>query len=71
MDDIKRKDLKTLVDSLLLKGLSHSTVHIIRAVISLVLNHAVENEYIERNPLRDLVSKHVKEALKAGRPASQ
>jgi integrase len=60
VDEIKRKDLKTLVDGLLLKGLSHSTVHIIRAVISLVLNYAVEIELIERNPLRDLVSKQVR-----------
>jgi integrase len=60
VDDIKRKDLKTLVDGLLLKGLSHSTVHIVRAVISLVLNYAVEIELIERNPLRDLVSKQIK-----------
>jgi integrase len=60
VDAIKRKDLKTLLDGLLIKGLSHSTVHIIRAVISLVLNYAVEIELIERNPLRDLVSKQIK-----------
>jgi len=57
VDDIKRKDLKQFLDGLLLKGLSQSTVHVIRAVISLVFTYAVEMEMIERNVMRDLVSK--------------
>jgi integrase len=60
IDEIKRKDLKALFDSLLVKGLHPSTVATIRAPIKNILAHAVDSEIIETNPLNDLKVKRAK-----------
>ena len=60
IDEIKRKGLKAFLDNLLIKGLSRSTVALVKAPISGVLSHAVDSEEIESNPLNDLKLKHKK-----------
>ncbi|MBW2610226.1 MAG: site-specific integrase [Deltaproteobacteria bacterium] len=60
LDDLRRKDMKALLDSLLIKGLSHSTVTAIKAPINEVLSHAMDSELIESNPMRDIKTKRIK-----------
>jgi integrase len=76
LDEIKRKDLKALLDELAIngskhksksrkgKGLSSSTLNTIRAPINGVFSHAVDSELIESNPLRELKTKNKGKALK-------
>lgn len=63
LDEIRRKDLKAFLDSLLSKGLHPSTVTVIRAPMSGIFAHAVDSEVIETNPLRDLKVKTRGKAL--------
>ena len=62
LNEIDKKRLQKLFDELAIKGLSTSTLAIIRAAISEVLNHAVDGDLIERNPLRDLKFKKKKKS---------
>ena len=50
LDEIRRKDVKAFFDKLLGDGLNPSTVGVIRAGLSGVLNHALDSELIESNP---------------------
>lgn len=52
--EIRRKDLKQLLDKLLIKGMASETVSVIRAATGQVLAYAVETELIENNPMRDI-----------------
>ncbi len=63
IDEIKRKDLKAFLDNLMIKGLSRSTVALVKAPISGVLSYAVDSEIIESNPLNDLKLNHKKIAF--------
>jgi len=60
--EIDKKCLQKLFDGLAIKGLSNSTIALIRVPISEVLKHAVEGDLIPRNPLRDLIFKKKKKA---------
>jgi integrase len=63
IDQITRKDLKAFLDNLLIKGLSRSTVALVKAPISGILSYSVESEEIESNPMNDLKLKHKKRAF--------
>ena len=52
--EISRKDLKAFFDNLLIKGLSRSTVALIKAPINGVFSYTVESEILESNPLNEL-----------------
>ena len=54
VDEIKRRDLKVFLDRLLTNGLAPASVHTARAILSNVLNYAVDLETIETNPMRDI-----------------
>ncbi len=54
VDEIDKKCLQSLFDGLAIKGLSHSTIAVIRAATSEILQHAFDGDLIDRNPLRDL-----------------
>ena len=60
IDEIRRKDLKNFFDNLLIKGLSRSTVGLIKAPLSGALTYAVESELVENNPLSGLKLKRKK-----------
>lgn len=64
IDQIKRKDLKSFFDELMVNGLSKSTVLLIKAPISGVFSHAVESEIIESNPLNELKLNNKKSTFK-------
>jgi integrase len=63
INEITRKYLKAFLDNLLIKGLSRSTVALVKAPISGILSYAVESEEIESNPMNDLKLKHKKRAF--------
>lgn len=68
LDEIRRKDLKAFFDNLLIKGnkkkgLSSSTVTLVRAPINGVLSHAMDSELIESNPLHKLKLKYKNKEL--------
>jgi integrase len=50
LDDIKKRHVKTLITNLKAKGLAASTVETALKVLRIILNHAVEDEYIAANP---------------------
>jgi len=54
VDEIKRKDLKAFFDKLLSGGMASNTVALVRTPINSILNHAVDSELIENNPLNGL-----------------
>jgi len=60
VDQITRKALKVFFEKLSIKGLSFSTLKLVRAPLSGVLSDAVESELIESNPIRDLKMKYKK-----------
>jgi integrase len=64
IDEIKRKDLKAFLDNLLIKGLSRSTVALVKAPIRGILSYAVESEEIDNNPLNDLKLNRKKRTFK-------
>ncbi|UCE52275.1 MAG: site-specific integrase [Desulfobacterales bacterium] len=64
IDEIKRKDFKVYFDNLLIKGLTRSTVALIKAPINGVFSYAVESELIENNPLNELKLTHKKRNFK-------
>jgi integrase len=63
IQDITRKDLKAFFEDLLSKGKALSTVKIIKSPISMILQHALDSEVIESNPLNDLNVKGKNKAL--------
>ena len=63
LDEITRKTLKGFFDKLLVKGLSSSTITLIRAPISGILVHAVDSELIQSNPLKELTLKYKRKTL--------
>ncbi len=54
IDEIKRKDLKAFLDTLLINGLSPATISLVKAPISGILSFALDSEIIENNPLDSL-----------------
>ena len=64
INEIRRKDLKTFFDKLLINGLSPGTILLVKAPISGVLSFAVDSELIENNPLDSLKLKHKKRSFK-------
>lgn len=60
LTEITRKDLKAFLEELLGKGLSSSTVNAIKAPINMILDHAIDSELIDHNPLNDLKGKNRK-----------
>jgi len=53
LDEIRLKELKAFFDGLLAKELGPSTVNVIRAGVSGVLNHALDSELIENDPAHE------------------
>jgi len=60
INEIKRKNLKAFFDQKYAEGLTPGTIQLIRAPINGVLSYAVDLEFIESNPLRDLKLKYKK-----------
>jgi len=58
LNEINRKEIKQLLDNLLISGLATSTVKNVRITISGVLESALEEELISHNPLNDLKFKY-------------
>jgi integrase len=54
IDQIKRKDIKLLFDNLLTRGMNPSSFCYIKTPIKSVLDHAVDSELIEANPMSNL-----------------
>ena len=64
LNEIDKRRLQSLFNELLVKGLSRSTVSVIKVAISNVLDYATDGDLIERNPVRDIKfkgNKHKKE----------
>lgn len=58
LNEINRKEIKQLLDSLLISGLAISTVKNVRITINGVLESAFEEELINHNPLNSLKFKY-------------
>jgi len=56
IDKIRKKDLKLLFDKLSIKGLRLSTCRTIKIPLNGVLDHAVDSEWIDSNPLKNIKS---------------
>jgi len=56
VDKIRRKDLKLLFDKISIKGVKFSTCRTIKIPLNCVLDHAVDGELIESNPLKNIKS---------------
>jgi integrase len=54
LDQIGRKELRTFFDGLTVKGLSPASIGVVRAVVSSIIVHALEQELIPANPLQDI-----------------
>jgi len=54
IDEIKRKDIKLLFDRLLTKGMQPSSFCCIKTTIKSILDHAVDSEIIDTNPMSNL-----------------
>jgi integrase len=54
LDQIKRKDIKLLFDNLLTRGMNSNSFCNIKTPIKSVLDHAVDSELIETNPMSNL-----------------
>lgn len=57
VDEIRRKDLKLLFDKLLTQGIQSVSFSNVRAPIKVILDHAVESELIETNPVNGIKGK--------------
>lgn len=68
INELKRYDLQSAFNNLLAKGLKSSTVEIIKYCIHNILEMAVDEEFINRNPARGIIlpkePKKYREALK-------
>jgi integrase len=60
VDKIRRKDLKLLFDKISIKGVKFSTCRTIKIPLNCVLDHAVDGELIESNPLKNIKSNQKK-----------
>jgi len=58
IEELDKRRFQSLFDDLAIKGLSHSTISVIRVAVSEVIDHAVDGDLIERNPIRDLKFKN-------------
>jgi integrase len=54
LNEINKRRLQELLNTLLLKGLVRSTIIIVKVAISEVLSYATEGDLIERNPVKDI-----------------
>lgn len=52
VDQIKRKHIKAMFDTLLTSGMATSNFQNIKAPLNGIFNHAVESELIDHNPLQ-------------------
>lgn len=60
LDEIDKRRLQSLFNTLLLKGLARSTISLVKVAISEVLGYATEGDLIERNPIKDIKFKRGK-----------
>jgi integrase len=60
LNQIDKRCLQSLFDGILIKGLSPSSLGIIRAAISEILKHAVSADLIDQNPIKSIVLKRKK-----------
>jgi integrase len=54
LNEIDKRRLQSLLNTLLLKGLSRSTIGVIKVAVSEVLDYATDGDLIERNPFKDI-----------------
>ena len=54
LNEIDKKRLQSLFNNLLVKGLSRSTISVVKVTIGEVLDYATEGDLIERNPVKDI-----------------
>jgi integrase len=54
IDQLRRKHIKKFFDELSIEGLSRATLSLIRSPISGIFTHAIDDELIETNPVKEL-----------------
>ena len=54
MDQVKRKDFKSMFDGLLIKGMAESNFQNIKSPLSRIFSHAIDAELVQVNPLAGL-----------------